>query len=290
MFPAAFEYQRAQSVEEALALLGQNPDNKLLAGGHSLLPMMKLRLAQPAGLVDIARIAELRGIRRTDGGGTVLIGAATPHAELAASSVLAEDCPLVKEAAGQIADPSVRSRGTIGGNIAHADPASDLPAVLVAVGATIHLQSAAGKRQVKAGEFFLDLMTTALGEGEIITAVEVPRLPEGTGTCYLKFEHPASGYALCGAAAWIHFEGGNPQSVGHAGLAFNGVATTPVVCDVSSLAGGAADDAAIARAVNANLSVADPLADLYASGPYRVEIAKVYGRRALAAARDRARR
>lgn len=285
MFPAAFEYQRAHSVDEALALLAANSDNKLLAGGHSLLPMMKLRLAQPAGLVDIARIAELRGIRA--GEGTVVVGAATPHAEIAASSLLAEAHPLLKEAAGQIADPAVRSRGTIGGNIAHADPASDLPGVLVAAGATIHLQSAGGRRQVEAREFFLDLMTTALGEGEIITAVEIPRLPEGAGSCYLKFEHPASGYALCGAAAWIHFRGG---AVAAAALAFNGVATTPVVCDVSGLAGGAADDESIARVIAANLAVADPLADLYASGPYRVELARVYGRRALAAARDRARR
>jgi carbon-monoxide dehydrogenase medium subunit len=283
MFPAEFDYHRASTVDEALALLGGNPEAKLLAGGHSLIPMMKLRLAQPAAVVDIARIADLRGIRA--GEGTVIIGAATPHAEVAASALVREACPLAAEAAAQIADPAVRNRGTVGGNIAHADPASDWPAVLVVVGAKIHLKSAGASRTVAAGDFFLDLMATALGEGEIITAVELPRLPAGTGSCYLKLEHPASGYALCGAAAWIQLENGK---VGHAGLAFNGIANTPVGVDLSALFGGAADDDAIARVVAERLSVADPLSDLYASGPYRVELAKVYGKRALSRARERA--
>ena len=282
MFSAELDYHRASTVDEALSLLGKNPEAKLLAGGHSLIPMMKLRLAQPAAVVDIARIAELKGI--CAGEGTVIIGAATPHAAVAASSLVREACPLVAEAAGQIADPAVRNRGTVGGNIAHADPASDWPAVLVVVGATIHLKNAGSTRTVAAKEFFLDLMTTALGEGEIITAVEVPRLPAGTGSCYLKLEHPASGYALCGAAAWIQLENGK---VGHAGLAYNGIAATPVGVDLSALFGGAADDEAIARALS-GLTVADPLSDLYASGPYRVELAKVYGKRALIRARDRA--
>jgi aerobic carbon-monoxide dehydrogenase medium subunit len=182
----------------------------------------------------------------------------------------------------------VRNRGTIGGNIAHADPASDLPAVLVALGATVHLRSAGGERAVAAKDFFVDLLSTDLRPGELITAVEVPRLGAGTGSAYLKVEHPASGYALCGAAAWLGFEGGKCTG---GGLAWSGIAATPVdgSAVVAALVGGTADDAVIAAAVAGHLTVDQPLGDLQASGEYRVELARVYGRRALAAARDRAR-
>lgn len=285
MFPAKFEYHRAGSVDEALSLLGSDPEAKLLAGGHSLLPLMKLRLSQPTALIDIGRLDELRGIRAERD--RLVVGAATPHAEIAGSPLLAKHCPLLAEAAGKIADPQVRNRGTLGGNIAHADPASDLPAVLVALGATVHLRSAAGNRSVPAGEFFLDLLTTALGEGEIITEVDVPNVPSGTGSCYLKLEQPASGYALCGAAAWVRLDGAG--RVEGAALAFNGIAATPVVCDIAAeLHGQEPTDAAIGAAVNGHLTVVSPLSDLHASGPYRVELARVYGRRALQEARDRA--
>ncbi len=285
MFPAKFEYRRAASLAEAISLLGSGA--KALAGGHSLLPMMKLRLAQPEMLVDIGRLPELAGISRA--GDRVRVGAITRHAEIAASTILHEDCSLLSEAAAKIGDPQVRNRGTLGGNIAHADPASDLPAVLVALGATIHLQGPAGSRQVAAAEFFVDLMTTALGGNEIITAVEVPRLPFHTGCCYLKVEQPASGYALCGAAAWMRLDASS--QVAEAGLAWNGVAATPVDGKnvTAALVGRVPDDAAIERAVADHLSVAEPLSDIHASGEYRVELARVYGRRALERARDRAR-
>lgn len=286
MIPAKFDYHRAASLDEALALLAAHPGAKVLAGGHSLIPMMKLRLSQPPAVVDVGGVAELSGIRRTDEG-TVRIGATTRHAAIAASEVLAADCPLLAEAAGKIGDPQVRNRGTIGGNIAHADPASDLPAVLVAVGATLVLRGPDGERRVPAKSFFVDLLATDLRDGEILTAVEVPSFRPGTGSCYLKVEHPASGYAVCGAAAWLRLEGGVCAA---AGLAFNGVSATPVdgSAVAAALVGGAADDAALTAAM-AGLTVHEPLGDLQASGEYRVELARVYGRRALAAARDRAR-
>jgi carbon-monoxide dehydrogenase medium subunit len=287
MIPAKFDYHRAGSLDEAIALLGSTAGAKVLAGGHSLLPMMKLRLAQPAALIDIGRLADLKGISRA--GDRVRVGALTTHAEIAASPILLEDCPLLAEAAGKIGDPQVRNKGTIGGNVAHADPASDLPAVLVALGATLHLRGPAGPRQVPASAFFVDLLTTALGGNEVLLAVEVPRLSATTGSCYLKVEHPASGYAVCGAAATVSLAPDGKCAA--ASLAFNGVAAIPVKADgvAAALAGKVPNDAAIAAAVAGHLAVAEPLGDVHASGEYRVELARVYGRRALAKARDRAR-
>ena len=284
MYPARFDYHRASSVAQALELLGSKQDAKLLAGGHSLLPMMKLRLAQPANLIDIGGIAELTGIELS--GSSVRIGALTTHAELAASGTLKKSCPLVAEAAAKIGDPQVRNRGTIGGNITHADPGSDLPAVVRALDATLHLQSKKGKRTVKASEFFVDLLTSAVGEDEILTAIEVPVL-DGAGAAYLKFEHPASGYAVVGAAAIVRAKNGKCES---ARLCFNGVTATPLDSQGvgGALAGKAIDDATIDAAVNGNLKADDPLGDVFASGEYRVHLAKVFGRRALKLARDRA--
>jgi carbon-monoxide dehydrogenase medium subunit len=286
MIPASFDYRRAGTVEEALQLLGQDADAKLLAGGHSLIPMLKLRLAMPTTLIDIGRVPELQGI--TAEGDQVRIGALTTHAEVAASEVVHRYCRILAEAAAKIGDPQVRNKGTVGGNIAHADPASDLPAVLVATGAQIHLRGSSGERQVAAKDFFVDLLTTALQEGEILTAVTIPRLVAPAGSAYLKHEHPASGYAVCGAAAVIVLEG---AAVKRAGLAFNGIAAkawnAQAVAD--ALAGTAASDSDIASAVDNHLTVDDPLGDVHASGEYRVHLAKVYGKRALKLARDRAR-
>ncbi len=282
MYPAKFEYQRAKSVEEALSLLEGNEDAKLLAGGHSLLPMMKMRLAQPGTLIDIGRLTELKGIEA--GADSVRVGSLTTHAEIAASEVLASVCPLLAEAAAEIGDPQVRNRGTIGGNLSHADPGSDLPAVIKALGGTIHLKSTSGERSVAADDFFIDLLTTDLGEAEIVTAVELPTQAAGSGSAYVKFEHPASGYAVVGAAAVVTMEDGSCTA---AALCFNGVTATPLRADVSALVGGPADDAAIAAALE-GLEAEDPMADVFASGEYRVHLARVLGRRALKAARDRA--
>lgn len=285
MFPASFEYHRAASVEEALALLGQHEDAKLLAGGHSLLPMMKLRLAQPALLVDIGRVDALRGIARE--GDTLRIGALTTHAELAASDLLREACPLISEAAAHIGDPQVRNKGTLGGNIAHADPASDLPAVLCALGATVHLQGAGGSRSVAAKDFFVGLLETDMGEDEILTHVEFAWIPTGGGgSAYLKFENPASGYAVCGAAATVRLAADGACE--RASLCFNGVSATPHCADTSTLAGQTLDAAQIDTVV-ANITIEDPLSDVHASGEYRSHLAKVYGKRALLLAAERAR-
>ncbi len=283
MIPAKCDYVRASSAQEAVELLGQHAGARLLAGGHSLIPMMKLRLAEPAVLIDIGRIAELRGIE--SGNGEISIGALTTHAELAASEVLQSDCAVLAEAAARVGDPQVRNKGTLGGNIAHADPASDLPAVLVALGATVHLLGSGGERQVAAAEFFVGLLSTDARPDEIITAVSVPPLAAGSGSCYLKVEHPASGYAVCGAAAVVAMADGKCAS---ASLCFNGIAATPWRADVAdALPGGACDDAAIEAAME-SLSVGDPLGDLHASGEYRVALARTYGKRALKLARERA--
>ena len=286
MYPAKFDYHRAASVAEALDLLAQNDDAKLLAGGHSLLPMMKMRLAQPASLIDIGRIAELSGIVRDNG--TVTIGALTRHADIASSDVLAASCPVLAEAAGLIGDPQVRNRGTIGGNIAHADPGSDLPAVICALGGSVKTVSKDGEKSTAAADFFVDLLTTSLEEDEILTAVEVPVLGAGTGSAYLKVEHPASGYAVVGAAAVLTV--GVDGRCESAALCFNGVTATPLSADGvgAALAGQALDDAAIDAAVDAGVEADDPLGDVFASGEYRVHLAKVFGKRALKAAVGRA--
>jgi carbon-monoxide dehydrogenase medium subunit len=285
MYPTQCDYHRASSTQEAIELLGQHPEAKVLAGGHSLIPLMKLRLANPTALVDIGRIEELKGISKADG--IVSIGALTTHAELAASDLLASDCRLLAEAAAGIADPQVRNKGTLGGNIAHADPASDLPAVLVALGAEVELADPEGTRRVAAGDFFLGLLTSDVRHGELLTRIEVPAAGSGTGSAYLKVEHPASGYAVCGAAAVVTMEGGNCKA---ASLALNGVAATPVDADAvaAALVGTSADEGAIATAVDDHLTISEPLGDLHASGEYRVQLALTYGKRALEIARDRA--
>ncbi len=273
MFPANFDYVRANSIDHALGLLDQDADAKLIAGGHSLIPVLKQRLAQPSRLIDIGRLPELRGIEEK--AGTLRIGALATHHDLATSPVVGQHAPILQEAAKVIADPAVRNRGTIGGNVAHADPASDLPAVLVALGATLHVRGKSGARAIAAGDFFLGLFESALEGSEILTHIEVPVLSKGDGSAYLKFEHPASGYTVCGAAAVVR--------AGNATLAFNGIA------DHAFAAAGPADlsDGAIDAAVD-GLEVEDPMSDRSASGPYRVHLAKVYGKRALKLARDRA--
>ena len=284
MIPADFDYVRASSAQEAVDLLARNQDARLLAGGHSLIPMLKLRLAQPAQLIDIGRIDELRGICEQDG--ALRIGSLTTHDQISNSDLVRQKCSILAGAAKKIGDPQVRNKGTIGGNIAHADPASDLPAVLVALGATIHALGPEGGRTIAAADFFTGLLETAIGPGEILTEIEVPACcDDGSGCTYLKVEHPASGYAVCGAAAVVKMEEGSCSS---ASLCFNGV--TPTVLnawpDGSPLVGGPADDAAVGTAM-AGLSIDEPLGDMHASGEYRVALARAYGKRALIAARER---
>ena len=285
MFPSKFDYHRPSSVQEAVQILSDNPDAKVLAGGHSLIPVMKLRLATPSALVDIGRIEALQGISRANG--SLRIGACVTYNEIASSDVVQDAAPLLAEAAGQIGDRQVRYRGTIGGNLSHADPASDLPAAALALGATLHVAGPSGSRSVSASEFFVDLMMTALQADEILTGVEISVASAGTGSAYVKFEHPASGYALCGAAAVVTRGAGG--SCTGASLCFNGVSATAVdaAAVASSLVGSDLSDGAIESAVS-NLSIPDAAGDMFASASYRQELAKVIGAQALRTARDRA--
>src|SRR5215813_7335067 len=207
MYPAQFEYHKASTVKEALDLLGKYKDDaKLLAGGHSLLPAMKLRLAQPKHLIDIGKVAALSGVKEE--GGTLVVGALTTHHAIETSAVLKSKCPLLPEVAGHIGDPMVRNMGTIGGSLAHADPAADYPAAIIALNAEMVAEGPKGKRTIKADDFFKGLLTTALGADEILTEVRVPPLAANQSAAYMKFPHPASRFAVVGVAAVLTTEGG----------------------------------------------------------------------------------
>ena len=287
MFAADFEYYRAGSVAEACQLLAAHPGAKLLAGGHSLIPLLKLRLAAPTAVVDIGRIGGLRGI--SNGSGALRIGALTTHAEIAAAADVKANAAALAEAAGQIGDPAVRNRGTIGGNVAHADPASDLPTVLTALGARFTVSSPDGERSIGAADFFQGMMATALGEQDILTAIHVPASGAGTGTAYVKFSHPASRYAVIGAAAAVTADGGTCTG---ASVVVGGVTPVPARCAAveQALAGQALSaDAIAAAAAAAGSDLGDDLlGDVFASADYRRAVTPVYVQRAITAAAERA--
>jgi carbon-monoxide dehydrogenase medium subunit len=286
MYAPDFNYYRAGSIAEAGDLLRKNPGAKLLAGGHSLIPLLKLRLAAPAALIDIGRIAELKGVTVRDG--TVRIGALTTHAELAASAALREHCPVLAEAAAQVGDPAVRNRGTIGGNVAHADPASDLPTVLTALNARFAVTGPNGSRSVDASDFFMGMMATALGDHDLLTAIDVPARVKGQGMAYVKFSHPASRYAVIGVAAAVSVSGGTCTA---AAVALGGLVPRPVrAAGVEKALGGQAlSGETIAKAAS-QLSQdlgTDILGDIYASAAYRQAVAPVWVKRALTLAASR---
>jgi carbon-monoxide dehydrogenase medium subunit len=274
MYAPSFEYYRAGAVKEALALLKQHPGAKILAGGHSLLPVLKLRLATPPALIDIGRIPELKGI--TTAGGRIRIGALTTHAELAASEVLKTSCPMLSEAAGHIGDAQVRNCGTIGGNVAHADPASDLPTVLLALDAQFTVAGAQGERTIAAADFFQGWMTTALGEHELLTAIELPERQAGQGMAYAKFVHPASRYAVVGAAAIVTMKSG---ACSGARVVIGGPCPLPGGPERGRSAGGARrqrrSDPKAAATVAQDLGD-DVIGDLFASSDYRKSVAPVF--------------
>ena len=287
MFAPAFDYYRASSVAEAGELLRKYPGAKLIAGGHSLIPLLKLRLASPPAVVDIGRIRELKGITRKDS--VVRIGALTTHAEIAASSLIREQCPALAEAAQVVGDPAVRNRGTIGGNVAHADPASDLPTVLTALGARFEIAVSGASKLSDAASFFTGMMSTTLGEHDLLVAVEVPVRPSGQGQAYVKFVHPASRYAVVGVAAALTASGGTCTA---ASVAIGGLVpqATRAVAVEQALTGQRLSADSIARAaadVSRHLGD-DVLGDLYASANYRKAVAPVWVKRALTAAADRA--
>ena len=287
MFAADFEYYRAGSVAEACQLLAAHPGAKLLAGGHSLIPLLKLRLAAPAAVIDIGRIGGLSGI--SNGGGALRIGALTTHAEIAAAADVKANAAALAEAASQIGDPAVRNRGTIGGNVAHADPASDLPTVLTALGARFTVSSPDGERSIGAADFFQGMMATALGDQDILTAIHVPASGAGTGTAYVKFSHPASRYAVIGAAAAVTADGGTCTG---ASVVVGGVTPVPARCAAveQALAGQALSaDAIAAAAAAAGSDLGDNLlGDVFASADYRRAVTPVYVQRAITAAAERA--
>jgi len=272
VIPAAFDYVRAGSAAEAIQLIGQYGDEaKFLAGGHSLVPAMKLRLAQPTVLVDIGRVSDLSYIR--DGGDHIAIGALTRHMDVEKSPVLAEHVPLLAHAAGHVGDPQVRHRGTIGGSLAHADPASDLPATTLALGATYVAEGPNGTREIAAADFYQGYFTSALASDEMLTEIRVPKMG-GAGWSFQKFNRRAQDWAIVGVAAW--------QRGSECGVGLVNMASTPVLA--SSVAAAIAGGASAAEAAEAAASEADPQADLNASVEYRVHLAKVLTRRALEAA------
>ena len=286
MYPANTTYHRAGSVAEAVQLLAANEGAKVLAGGHSLIPAMKLRLAAPAALVDIGRIEALKGI--TLEGGSLSIGALTTFAAIASSDLVQAHAPLLAEAAGVVGDPAVRNRGTIGGNVSHGDPASDPPTALTALGATYNVTGPGGERSIAASDFATGLLENALQDNEILTSVSVPSIAPGSGSAYVKFPHPASRYAVVAAAVIVAVQGGSCSS---ASVVIGGVETTPARASsveaalVGSDLGAGALDAAV-KALSNDLT-GDPMSDIFASDEYRRAMAAVYLSRALAIAASR---
>ena len=282
MIPTTFDYQRATSLDDALKkMAAAGGAAKFLAGGHSLVPLMKLRLSEPGTLIDIARIPELAGIREK--GGSFEIGAATVHHQVASSAALKERCPVVAEAAATIGDPQVRNRGTLGGSLAHSDPSADMPAVMVALDAEIHLRGQNGSRSVKASSFFQDLFTVDLQPDEILTAVSFAPVK---ASAYVKLYQKASHYAIVGVAAALDVKGGTIQSarIGLTGATTHAVRLTKVE---QALAGAGQDG--IEKAVQgAGAELETINADIHASEEYRRAMIPVFVKRAVRAALARA--
>jgi carbon-monoxide dehydrogenase medium subunit len=282
----AFEYHAPSTIQEALALLTQyGEDAKILAGGHSLIPIMNLRLAQPKALIDLGKIAGLSGIREEHG--TLVIGAMTTHYMVESSALLKGKVPLLPETAAVIGDVQVRNRGTIGGSIAHADPAGDLPAAAVALDMQLKAVGPKGERTIRAREFFVDILTTALQPDEILTEVRVPAFAPHTGSAYEKFPNPASRYAIVGAAAVVTVDGNGVCQKASVGL--NGITGKPVaaVGVEQALVGQRLTDQTIQEAAAKAADGLEPLGDIFASAEYRAHLARVYTKRALARASGR---
>jgi aerobic carbon-monoxide dehydrogenase medium subunit len=287
MIPANFDYIAAKSLDEALSLLAKHKDDaKLLAGGHSLLPAMKLRLAQPKVLIDLGKIKDLSYIK--EDGGHVRIGAMTTHFQIETSDLLRRVCPLLPETASNLGDMQVRNKGTIGGSLAHSDPAADWPAAVLAVDAEIVLANPKGERVIKATEFFVDLLTTALQPGEVLKEIRFATPKGRVGQAYLKVRHPASGFAVVGIAANLMLDGsGKCQS---AGIGVTGVAPKAYRAGAAenALKGKSLDAKTLATAAEHAAAGVQANSDLFASGEYRKHLAQVYTRRALETAVSRA--
>ena len=287
MTTAAFEYHAPTSVAEAAQLLAQHGERaKLLAGGHSLVPLMKVRLAQPEVLIDLGKIESMAYIREQDGG--LAIGAMTTQTQLETSDLVKSRAPLLAEAAGMVADPQVRNMGTIGGSLAHADPAGDLPAVVLALGAQMVTSSTGEHRTIAADDFFVDLLTTDLRPTEILNEILVPGLPARTGTAYAKFGNKASHYAIVGVAAVVTVgSDGTCQRV-RIGVTGAGPKAVRAVSAEDALTGSSLDDSAISAAAARAGDGIDFNEDIHASAEYRAHLTTVYAARAIRAAASRA--
>jgi aerobic carbon-monoxide dehydrogenase medium subunit len=286
MIPGAFAYHRPKSVQDALALLAElGEDARPLAGGHSLIPMMKLRLAAPDHLVDLAGIADLKGIRLD--GGDLVIGAMTTQHELIASDLVAEKTPILREAGFLIADPQVRYVGTVGGNVANGDPGNDLPAIMMCVGAAYQVGGKAGDRRVLARDFYKSAFVTALTPGEIVTAVRIPVPPAGHGSAYQKLKRKVGDYATAAAAVVLTMNG---KTVASCSIGLTNVADTPLWAEEAGriLVGSTLDADTVKRAVAAAEAITSPASDRRGPPHYRTKMAGVMLTRALARAQARA--
>jgi aerobic carbon-monoxide dehydrogenase medium subunit len=280
MIPVAFDYVRPATLDEALSLLARHgEDAKVLAGGHSLIPAMKLRLSQPKVVVDIGRIGNLRSISELDG--KIVIGALTTHYEIESSDLLARSCPLLREVAGEIGDVQVRNKGTIGGSCVHADPAGDWPAAMLALDAEFEIAGPGGTRSVSADNFFVDILTSAIESGEILTSIRVPTTSKTVA--YVKFAQKASGFAIAGVAAVVD-KARKVVAVGVTGVAAKAYRAAGVE---SALRGSDLSAAAIETAAQKAADGVDPLSDIHASAEFRAHLARVLTKRALALAFSR---
>ena len=279
MIPSTFDYEVAESTEQAVSLLGSREDAKILAGGHSLIPLLKLRFARPSLLVDIGRIDDLSYVR--DVGEWLAIGAMTRYKAIRENPLVQEHCPIVSHTAGLIGDPQVRHRGTIGGSLAHGDPASDLPAVMLALGAELVIVGPEGERTVAAAEFFRGVFETAVGPREVLTEIRVPKLGTWTGWSYLKFTRRAQDWATVGVAALVRNE--HDASVQEARIALTNMGATPLRATAAeqALVAGEADPAAHMA------DGTDPASDVAASAEFRSHLARVMGKRAIEEALSR---
>ena len=287
MAAATFDYHAPSTLSEALSLLDGAPNAKILAGGHSLIPMMKLRLAEPDALIDLGKTRGLRYIRETADGG-LGIGAMATYYDVITSDAVQANAPVIAEAASQVADPQVRNMGTIGGSLSHADPAADLPAVMLALGAEMAAESAGGiRRVIPADAFFVDLFTTALGAGEILTEIRIPAAARGTGAAYAKMANKASHFAIVGAAASVTVENG-VCTAARIGVTGAGASAYRARESESRLVGSDLSEGAVFSAAGHAADGVEMNEDIHASAEYREHLTKVFALRAIRAAIERA--
>jgi carbon-monoxide dehydrogenase medium subunit len=278
MIPSSFDYSAPETISEALKLLAAHPESKLLAGGQSLIPLLKLRLAAPEHLIDLARVPDLHFIAET--GDVIRIGAMTTHHQIESSDLLREKCPLLAATAGNIGDVQVRNRGTIGGSVAHADPAADYPGALLALEAKVKVIGAKGGREIAIEDFLVDALTTALEPGEIVTEIIVPVETKGAGTAYRTLVQPASGFAIVGVGVRLAASGGK---ISLARIGITGVAAKPYRARAveKALEGQAPDAAVFAEAALLAAEGVEALTDMHAAADYRSHLAAVETRRTL---------